>query len=166
MRYFLLVLVAVVMVGCVATAQADTAPFAQVSSSLTQPVATTPTQALIDTVDAAQGIVLVGNELIVPEYGVLFVMHGPQVGNLSDEYRNFEAWLRINGEDVPNSNVMLRLDPETADVIPMQGAVPVEAGDALSFWVRASGEGVILEAIEPEGAPRIPAHITTAFYLP
>ena len=138
-------------------------PLAQVSGSQTQPVGTTPTMALIDSVDTAQGVDVIGNEVFVAEDGCYMVVFAPQVGKDTGGPRDFQAWIRIDGVDVPNSNVLLRLDNNTKDVIISQGISCVPADSAFSFWTQASGYGVYMEAIDVAPNPLVPAHISTVY---
>lgn len=138
-------------------------PLAQVSLSASQDVGTTPTQALIDTVDTASGIALVNDALVVPEDGCYLAIFAPQVGKTAGGPRDFQAWMRIDGVDVPNSNVLVELDNATKDVIISQGISCVAAGSMFTFWTQASGNGVLMEAIDLSPNPLVPAHISTLY---
>ena len=48
------------------------------------------------------------------------------------EIANFRCWLRVNGENVPDSNVLLNLfHVDVKDVIISQGLVHLNAGDVI-----------------------------------
>jgi hypothetical protein len=164
MKYVVgLVLASVVLVGCAGVTADSGTPFAQVSSSQSQPAANEPTQVIIDTVEAAQGIWVQDNALHVPYFGCYFTMFAPQVGSNVGETADFQAWMRVNEEDVPNSNVLLRLTDETKDVIVSQGVICMQAGDKVTFWIQGDKSGVGIEAIDTSPNPIVPAHISTMY---
>lgn len=137
-------------------------PYAQVSHPYTVPVNGT-IQAPIGTTDEASGISVENDALVVPVDGCYFAMFAPQVGGEAP-LSPFEAFMRVNGMDVPNSNVLMWVRPDVKDVIVSQAILCLDAGDAVSFHV--AGQGVFLEAINPpNGNPLVPAHITSMFYV-
>ena len=102
--------------------------------------------------------------------GVYFFVAAPQVGSSQQgPARNFRCWARVNGVDVPNSNVLLNLLPngQTKDVIVSQGALALKKGDVVEVYAAtdagSTGPGtVFLEAIQPsENEPLVPAIIFT-----
>ena len=105
--------------------------YLQASSSVTQCPGTAPELVAMDMTDAASGVALEANRMTVSEAGAYLIVAAPQVGREgSGPYGCFDLWLRVNGEDVANSNVQLCQDEGSMakDVIISQGIVPLEAG--------------------------------------
>ena len=143
---------------------ANAAQYLQASSSVTQCPGKAPTLVEMDIVDAADGIALADNKITVGEAGPYLIVAAPQVGReAGGPYGCFDLWLRINGEDVANSNVQLCQDEGSMakDVIVSQGIVPMQAGDALEVMMSAGNPeaNICIEAIRPEGEPLVPAII-------
>jgi hypothetical protein len=139
--------------------------YLQASGSTTQVIthANKPQRLVIDVEDAAMGVHLNPNEgsAQVEEDGAFLVITAPQVGRLNEGgVENFRCWLKVNKEDVPNSNVLLNLYGSTKDVIVAQAVVDLKKGDEVSVWMAAStGGDVAVEAIKPMGEPLVPSVI-------
>ena len=157
-----LVMTVSVLAACVGLAKAD--QYLQASSSMTQCPGTAPEVVAMDIIDAAEGITLENNQITVGEGGPYLIVAAPQVGREGGgPYGCFDLWLRINGEDVANSNVQLCQDADSMakDVIISQGIVPMSAGDELEVMMSASNPeaAICIEAIQPAGEPLVPAII-------
>ena len=138
--------------------------YLQASSSVTQCPGTAPELVAMDMIDASSGVALEANQMTVSEAGAYLIVAAPQVGREGGgPYGCFDLWLRVNGEDVANSNVQLCQDEDSMakDVIISQGIVPLEAGDVVEVMMSASNPeaNICIEAIQPEGEPLVPAII-------
>ena len=72
------------------------------------------------------------------------------------------GWLRVNGQDVDNSNVIYcTQSPKDTNVVVSQGVIPLKAGDVVTTEI--DGEGI--EAQFPDDAPQIPSAITSVWKL-
>jgi hypothetical protein len=110
---------------------------------------------IIDLVDGARGVSLdpkTGSFTVEKEFDYL-VMAAPQVGRLyPGDNANFRCWLRVNGENVPDSNVLMNLfHVDVKDVIVSQGLIHLKAGDVLQVIMATdnAAAGVGAEAIQP-----------------
>ena len=121
---------------------------------------------IIDKVDGASCVSLdpkTGNFTVEKEADYL-VMAAPQVGRLhSGDNANFRCWIRVNGENVPDSNVLLNLfNVDVKDVIVSQGLIHLNAGDVVQVVMATdnAAAGVGAEAIQPTpNEPLVPAII-------
>ena len=121
---------------------------------------------IIDNVDGANGVSLnaaTGAFTIEHEADYL-VVAAPQVGRLNPgDTANFRCWLRVNGDNVPDSNVLLNLfHVDVKDVIISQGLVHMNAGDVVEVVMATdnAAAGVGAEAIQPTpDEPLVPAII-------
>ena len=91
-------------------------------------------------------------------------MASPQVGRLhAGDNANFRCWLRVNGENVSDSNVLLNLfHADVKDVIVSQGLINLKTGDVLQVIMATdnAAAGVGAEAIQPTpNEPLVPAII-------
>jgi hypothetical protein len=149
---------------------AATAVALQASSSITQrPATTDPVVIQIDQVDLQVGAVeLAGSKVVVHEPGTYFIVAAPQVGRVKGgDPESFRCWLRVSGDDVANSNVLLQLGAGTKDVIVSQGVVQLIAGDWVEVVMAVSDpkDGIGVEAIEIPGEPLIPSIIFSLFKI-
>ena len=157
-----LVLTAVALVASIGVANAS--EYLQVSSSITQCPGQEPMLVEMDMIDAANGIALEDNQVTVSEAGPYLIVAAPQVGREGGgPYGCFDLWLRVNGEDVANSNVQLCQDEDSMakDVIISQGIVPMDEGDVLEVMMSANNPeaNMCIEAIQPDGEPLVPSII-------
>jgi hypothetical protein len=129
-----------------------------------------PTLVVIDTTDGHDEhdcITLANNAFTVHRDGDYLIVAAPQVGRLqTGPLANFRCWLRVNGVDVPNSNVLMNLDPDgaTKDVIISQGIVSLKKNDAVTVMAATDSAlaGVSMEAIQPTpNEPLVPSIIFT-----
>jgi len=140
----------------------------QASSTLTQRIESDNEGqvVIIDKIDGASGVALdpvTGSFTIEVEADYL-VMAAPQVGRLNPGGNaNFRCWIRVNGENVPDSNVLLNLfHVDVKDVIVSQGLIHLNAGDVLQVIMATDNAeaGVGAEAIQPTpNEPLVPAII-------
>lgn len=145
----------------------------QASGSRTQVLDGEPNEAhtaIIDTLDghdADHCLTLAGSAVTVHRDGDYLIVAAPQVGrSQTGPLANFRCWLAVNGINVPNSNVLMNLDPsgDTKDVIISQGIVSLKAGDEVTVRVAtdAPAAGVAMEAIQPTPSePLVPSIIFT-----
>ena len=148
-------------------------PGVQASGSTTQVLEgpNTANVVVLDTIDLIADVEAVeDNGFKVGCDGVYFIMAAPQVGSTPQgPARNFRCWIRVNGVDAPNSNVLLNLlaNGQTKDVIISQGAYALKKGDVVQVIAAtdAGGTGpgdVLLEAIQPSpNEPLVPSCIFT-----
>ncbi len=123
---------------------------------------------IIDNIDGANGVTLdpsTGSFTVEQESDYL-VVAAPQVGRLNPgDNANFRCWLRVNGENVPDSNVLLNLfNVDVKDVIISQGLVHLNAGDVIQVIMATdnAAAGVGAEAIQPTpDEPLVPAIIVS-----
>lgn len=123
----------------------------------------------IDVTDLSKGgLLLVDSEAVVPEDGCYFALAAPQVGSeIPAPNETFRLWLAVNGNDVPNSNVLMKLGPHNKDVIVSQGVLDLVAGDKVSCKMAASSgnKGIGLEVFDNDDEPLIPGIIFTMYKL-
>lgn len=145
-------------------------PYLQASSSSTQFLTTSPTQVVLDQDDGHVKVDMNSGAVIVEKSGEYLIVAAPQVGRVGTDLSglvDFKCWLRVNGVDVSNSNVLLVLKPWTKDVIISQGIVSLQAGDIVTVMASASknDKGVAIEAIQPSGEPLVPSIIFTMYKI-
>lgn len=142
-------------------------PWIQASASATQLIISSPQQAIIDNLDGSSDKVeLNGGEITVKHGGEYLIIAAPQVGRNtgSPSIANFRCWLRVNGTDVTNSNVLLNLKPWTKDVIITQGIVSLNADDVVTVMIASDNDNVVMiEAIQLPNEPLVPSIIFTMF---
>ena len=121
---------------------------------------------IIDNVDGASGVSLDAStgSFTVEQESDYLVVAAPQVGRQNPgDNANFRCWLRVNGENVPDSNVLLNLfHVDVKDVIISQGLVHLNAGDVIQVIMATdnAAAGVGAEAIQPTpDEPLVPAII-------
>ena len=121
---------------------------------------------LIDKIDEADHVSLdaeTGSFTIEVDSDYLIVA-APQVGRQNaGDAANFRCWLRVNGVNVPDSNVLLNLfSVDYKDVIVSQVLVHLKAGDVLQVMMATdnAAAGVGVEAIQPTpDEPLVPSII-------
>ena len=148
--------------------------FGQFSSSKTQICNTLkPTEiefdAQEDVLDATQSVDFDKGDIIIKKSGIYLLIAGPQIAKLrGSRNRWIDFWLRVNNVDLPNSNVRRVLtDSQEKDVIPINAVCPLNRGDTLNIMMAAEteGEGIGIEALQPDGEPTIPSVILTLVQL-
>ncbi|PKG99379.1 hypothetical protein [Paraglaciecola sp. MB-3u-78] len=120
----------------------------------------------IDKIDGSNGVLLdpKTGSFTVESDGDYLVVAAPQVGRENPgDNANFRCWLRVNGENVPDSNVLLNLfHVDLKDVIVSQGLVHLNAGDVIQVLMATNNAaaGVGVEAIQPTpDEPLVPSII-------
>ena len=113
--------------------------YLQASSSVTQTANTSPTVVTMDMVDAKKGVTLDRDgSITIKTAGAYFIVAAPQVGRAGKgSYGCFDLWLRVNGEDVDNSNVQLCNDKgsKAKDVIVSQSILYLEEDDVVKLMM-------------------------------
>ena len=122
-----------------------------------------------DVLEATQSIDFDKGDVIIKKSGIYLVIAGPQIAKLRGaRNRWIDFWLRVNNVDLPNSNVRRVLtDSQEKDVIPLNAVCPLNRGDTLNIMMAAEteGEGIGIEALQPDGEPTIPSVILTLVQL-
>lgn len=108
--------------------------------------------------DTSTGIITVNNKA---DY---LVVAAPQVGRSNPgDVANFRCWIRVNGVNVDDSNVLLNLESvNTKDVIVCQVLVSLVEGDTVEVIMATDNvaAGVGIEALQPTpDEPMVPAII-------
>jgi len=160
-RHFAICLTAVAL----ATSAVHAGPYAQLSSSETQPGSTEPKMASLNSNDALKDLGHDKGVLTVKEAGTYFVMAAAQVGSTTGGQGAVRMWMRINGKDVDNSNTEQTIVSGFTAVLVCQGLAEAKAGDKVEVWfsVSKAGEGLGLVALKPKGEPIVPSLIFSAF---
>jgi len=148
-------------------ASAPAKPYAQLSSTETQPAGASPKAVTLNSTDSAKGIANTNGVVKLPEAGTYFVIAAGQVGSTNPEGKgSVRLWMRQNGKDVDNSNTIQAIQPGgfTA-VLVCQGVVEAKADDKIELMISAnqSDQGLGLIVKKPAGEPVIPSMIFTAF---
>ena len=122
-----------------------------------------------DVLDATQSIDFDNGDIMIKKSGIYLIIAGPQIAKLRGEKNRWvDFWLRVNNVDLPNSNVRrVILDSQEKDVIPINAVCPLNRGDTLNIMMAAEteGEGMGIEAMQPDGEPTIPSIILTLVQL-
>ena len=145
--------------------------YLQASSSVTQTANTSPTTVLMDMVDASKGVTLDRDgSITVKTSGAYVIIAAPQVGRAGkSSYGCFNLWLRVNDEDVDNSNVQLCQDKSSKakDVIVSQSILSLKAGDVVTLMMSTDNtvSYLAIEAIKPAGEPLVPSIIFSMFMI-
>jgi hypothetical protein len=110
--------------------------------------------------DGYAGVTLGTDSVEVGKAGLYVVVLAPQVTAEVDG-GCFEAWVRLNGQDVANSNVKLCLTQAgDTDVVISQGILDLARGDTIQFI--GYSDGAYADAIpSAAGGPLIPSHISS-----
>jgi len=129
----------------------------------------------IDIVDANRGITNENNgEFVVRRDGTYGVIAAPQAGRLDQEAgaADFRCWIRVNGGNVANSNVLLNVLPTAdggvKDVIISQGFIPLQAGDRVTVVMATNNAQaqVGTQALNPTSVePLVPGIIFSMWEL-
>lgn len=142
--------------------------FAQISSNQTKVLGPhgSCTPIAFNSTDAMGGDVKVSQYgMTVPTSGNYLIVAAPQVGGTPQCSGTYDSdfWMRVNGQDLPNSNVRLQAACSSKDVIVTQGITHMNAGDTIE--VCGSGRNAQIEAIQVQGEPLIPSFIGTLVRL-
>lgn len=145
----------------------DNAPlkaFAQLSSDVTQTVDGLH-EVVLNQIDLLEniGFTSPSSELTIQIAGKYLVIAAPQVGNISSGTYVARFWFRVNGVDVPNSNIELHGAMGHKDVIITQGILDLNVGDVLEVFM--DGANAEIEAITNVNEPLVPSIIFTMYLL-
>lgn len=148
--------------------------FGQFSSSRTQRLESLkPCEIELDSQeDVAGGVHTIDFEkgdVVIKQSGIYLIIACPQIGKVRGTIpRWLDFWVRLNNVDVPNSNIRtVVMDPQEKTVVPLNAVLPLNRGDTLNVMMAAEtiGEGLGIEAIQPDGEPTIPSIIVTFVQL-
>jgi len=148
--------------------------FGQFSSNRTQRLETLkPCEIELDSQeDVAGGVHTIDFEkgdILIKQSGIYLIIACPQIGKVRGTIpRWIDFWVRLNNVDVPNSNIRtVVMDPQEKTVVPLNAVLPLNRGDTLNIMMAAEtiGEGLGIEAIQPDGEPTIPSIIVTFVQL-
>jgi hypothetical protein len=148
--------------------------FGQFSSNKTQRLETLkPCEIELDSQeDVAGGVHTIDFEkgdIVIKQSGIYLIIACPQIGKVRGTIpRWIDFWVRLNNVDVPNSNIRtVVMDPQEKTVVPMNAVLPLNRGDTLNLMMATEtiGEGLGIEAIQPDGEPTIPSIIVTFVQL-
>ena len=144
--------------------QVDSAAYAQLSSSKSQPAAETPTAIAMSSTDAAKGLTNANGVVTISEAGTYFVIAASQVGATTEGGKGYvRLWMRVNGKDVDNSNTAQSVENGYTAALVSQGIIEAKAGDKIELMQASTGENVGIVASAPKNEPTIPSMIFTAF---
>jgi len=108
-------------------------------------------------------------DIVIKQSGIYLIIACPQIGKVRGTIpRWIDFWVRLNNVDVQNSNIRtVVMDPQEKTVVPLNLVLPLNRGDTLNIMmaVETIGEGLGIEAIQPDGEPTIPAVIVTFVQL-
>lgn len=121
---------------------------------------------LIDNVDGSSNVSLDTStgKVTIEKDAYYLIVAAPQVGRENaGDVANFRCWIRVNGTNVPDSNVLLNLETvNTKDVIVCQVLEHLNSGDVLEVIMATdnSAASVGIEALQPTpDEPMVPAII-------
>ena len=143
--------------------------YAQLSSDILQKARCEPVKVKLNLQDAISGVghhKSCPTDITIKKSGAYFVVAAPQVGSTNKfcpSYADF--WLRLNGDDVPNSNVRFQMvNGASKDVIVLQAIVEVKCGDLLNVMMSGT-KGAFIEPIKPCEEPLVPSIIFSIFKI-
>ena len=148
--------------------------FGQLASTKTQRIDNLkPVEIELDTQeDVAGGVHTIDfdkSDIIIKQSGMYLIIAAPQIGKArGTRSRWMDFWVRVNNVDVPHSNIRRVItDSQEKDVIGLNVVMPLNRGDAVNIMMsgETEGEGLGIEAIEPDGEPAIPSIIVTILQL-
>lgn len=139
-------------------------PYAQLSSTDTQPAKSTPTLITLNSVDAAKKVDNDKGTITIKEDGVYFVMAAGQAGSMKNvDDGSVKLWMRVNGKDVGNSNTEQTIADGATAVLVCQGIAELKAGDKIQLMQSATAAGGGMIASSPTGEPVVPSMIFSLF---
>lgn len=116
--------------------------------------------------DSSTAFKINGAKLTVQRSGDYYFNAAAQVGGAGAEVGNIYLWLRLNGEDVPDSNSVQTIpSPKFTAVLVSQGGMSLKKGDVLEFVIGATAPGLGIIATKPAGMPAVPSIIFSIFEL-
>jgi hypothetical protein len=147
--------------------------YGQFSSNVSQtPNTLKPYQIELDPMESSEmirGIEFENGNIRIKQSGIYLLIACPQISKLSGYIpRWIDYWVRINGRDVPNSNIRSVLQmPDEKTVVMLNLVWPMNKGDIVNIMMALEviTDGLGIEAIQPKGEPRIPSIIVTLVQL-
>ncbi|CAF4069251.1 unnamed protein product [Adineta steineri] len=139
--------------------------YAQLSSSQSQWGCTTPKTVKLDNNDGSNHIKNNNGVMEFEESGTYFVMAAAQCGSDDDDgVGDVRMWLRLNGEDMADSNTIQTVEKDTA-VLVCQTAVELKKGDKLEVILATDvTQGTLgLVATKPHKESAVPSIIVSVF---
>jgi hypothetical protein len=139
-------------------------PYAQLSSTETQPAATTPKEITLNSVDAAKDVDNAKGTLTVKQGGCYFVIGAGQVGSVKGAAKgSVKLWMALGGKGIDNSNTEQSIGGGYTAVLVCQGLAELKGGERLNLLQSATGPGLGMIASTPRGEPVIPSMIFSLF---
>lgn len=152
--------------------------YAQLSDSKNQcPLDTKPVPVRFDSNDFLSGISHKTDKepekITIEHEGTYFIVAAGQIGGEppTNFSRFIDLWLRVNGTDVPNSNVRASIPASLVAgntyVLVCQAVMPFKKGDVLEVMLSVSvaENGLGLIATQPQGEPLIPSIIFSMYKI-
>ncbi|CAF0894565.1 unnamed protein product [Adineta steineri] len=141
--------------------QGDAIPYAQLSSSKSQWGCKKFRGIEIDMDDGLQRIRNKNGIIKFREAGTYFVIAAVQVASEDNNgIGDFHLWMKLNGNDIPNSNTIQSINKDTGVLI-CQSAIEIKVGDKLQMVYSTDvAHGKIgLVATQPHNEPLVPSII-------
>jgi len=145
----------------------DAGPFAQLSSTESQPAESSGNRVTLNSTDAAKEIENNKGVITIKNPGVYFSIAAGQVGATKPGAKGtVKLWTRINGTDVDNSNTEQSIAGGSTAVLVCQGVGECKAGDKVELMQSSKGTGLGMVFSSPKGEPAIPSMIFSTFRVP
>ena len=143
-------------------------PHSQLSSQIDQQPDADGEAFILELEDSVAGMGIYtdanGTVIEVLEPGLYVTVFVPQVTFDGGKAKCYTAWTRLNGVDVPNSNIQLCQQGNWSTMTQTQQAVSCyEAGDQIEFMHSADAPGIYADAITVPGQPLVPTAITSVW---
>ena len=143
-------------------------PHAQLSSAVDQQPDADGEVFMLELEDSVSGMNVYtdadGTSLEVLYPGLYVTVFVPQVTFDGGKAKCYTAWSRLNGVDVPNSNIQLCQQGNWSTMTQTQQAVGCyAAGDVIEFMHSADAPGIYADAITVPGQPLVPTAITSVW---
>ncbi|MBH1934421.1 hypothetical protein I5Q34_08985 [Streptomyces sp. AV19] len=142
--------------------------FAQLSSGVDQVQDGTVKTVQFEQADAYHGVEVTKESVTVRRTGTYLIVVAPQVYTDNGGVQEgkdpttgcVDTWFSINDQSLPNSGVRLcQAATHSTHVVVSQSATRLKKGDTVK--VRAKGDGVRFNAVQPSEGPLIPSVILT-----
>ncbi|CAF3817222.1 unnamed protein product [Adineta steineri] len=149
----------------------NTIPYAQLFSSKTQLGNSDPEVIILDSVSAANRIVIAKTEdhgtINYSEAGVYFLVANAEVGSAEGTHASGEVhlWMRLNEKDMPNSNTIQTIRNGSAVILISQTVIKLEAKDKVQLMFSTTNKELGMIASKPKNEPRVPGMIFSTFQL-
>jgi hypothetical protein len=139
-------------------------PYAQLSSTETQPATAAARALTLNSDDAIKEAENTKGTVTVRKEGTYFVIAAGQVGGLAGRGQgSVKLWMGLNGKAIDNSNTEQTTNQSYTAVLVCQGIAELKAGDRLQLLQSASGTGAGMIASTPRGEPLVPSMIFSLF---